>query len=150
MRRINVIALALFVAGIALTGLTGCSLFRQEKKPGQLFCPVSGMTVKKEYSTEYKGKKIYFNDGECIKTFNMGPEKYMKVYSLVFGGANQRCPVSNGIIDPKYHTGYNSRIIYFRSEKDLKEFQANPEKYEGRIRDMEKERLEAEEIIDFS
>jgi YHS domain-containing protein len=150
MRRINVIALALFVAGIALTGLTGCSLFRQEKKPGQLFCPVSGMTVKKECSTEYKGKKIYFNDGECIKAFNKGPEKYMEVYSLVFGGANQRCPVSNGIIDPKYHTGYNSRIIYFRSEKDLKEFQANPEKYEDRIRDMEKERLEAEEIIDFS
>ncbi len=150
MRRINVIALALFVAGIALTGLTGCNLFRQEKKPGQLFCPVNGMTVKKEYSTEYKGKKIYFNDGECITTFNKNPEKYMEIYSLVFGGANQRCPVSNGIIDPKYHTGYNSRIIYFHSEKDLKEFQANLEKYENKIRDMERERLEAEETIDFS
>jgi YHS domain-containing protein len=150
MRRIIVIVLAVFVAGIVLTGLTGCNLFKSEKKAGQLFCPASGMLVKKEHSTEYKGKKIYFNAGECIKMFNKNPEKYMEVYRLVFGGANQRCPVSNDIIDPEYHTGYNSRIIYFHSEKDLKEFQANPEKYEKRIKDMERERLEAEEIVDFT
>jgi YHS domain-containing protein len=40
-------------------------------------CPVMGNPAKKEYSVEYKGKKIYFCCPGCDKMFLKNPDKYM-------------------------------------------------------------------------
>jgi YHS domain-containing protein len=43
----------------------------------QTTCPVMGGAINKEYSTEYKGKKVYFCCPGCKEPFEKDPEKYI-------------------------------------------------------------------------
>lgn len=60
--------------------------FKQAAKDGILFeniqkrCPVSGKAIeKKEYFTDFEGRRIYFSDKECLTAFSADPVEYLKV-----------------------------------------------------------------------
>lgn len=46
------------------------------------FCPVSKKKVNREFSTKYKGKKIYFHNPLNRDLFNKDPENYIKSLEL--------------------------------------------------------------------
>jgi YHS domain-containing protein len=68
---------------IAATAITGCKCpFKKDGKAGametrQTTCPVSGQPINKEYSTQYKGKTVYFCCPKCKPVFEKDPEKYI-------------------------------------------------------------------------
>ncbi|MGD0077761.1 MAG: YHS domain-containing protein [Sedimentisphaerales bacterium] len=68
---------------IAATALVGCECpFKKDSKSSsmetqQTTCPVSGKPINKEYSTQYKGKTVYFCCPNCKPAFEKNPEKYV-------------------------------------------------------------------------
>jgi len=44
----------------------------------QVMCPVMGRKIKKDFYTDYEGKRVYFCCPGCIPTFKKNPQKYMK------------------------------------------------------------------------
>jgi len=148
MRQVTAWILAVFLAGIIVTGIAGCRMFSEEEKEGQKFCPVSGRPAEEEFSCEYKGIKIRFSDRECISRFKADPEKYLKNYELMMQGCNQRCPVCDKCINAKCSLIPDGEKIFFDSEKCKKEFGTNSAGYRQRLKELEDERLNTRPILD--
>jgi len=43
----------------------------------QTTCPVMGIAINKDISTEYQGKTVYFCCPPCVSTFEANPEQYV-------------------------------------------------------------------------
>ena len=56
--------------------LTGCGA--GDEGQAQTTCPVMGNKISKKVHEDYKGKRVYFCCGDCVKTFKADPKKLMK------------------------------------------------------------------------
>ncbi len=132
-------------AAILLAAVAGCGIFRTTTHyPKQYFCPVTGNPSGAEFSTAHEGRTIYFADAQCAEIFQQAPEKYVRVLDLIAEGANQRCPVSDGGIDPDVFCEYRGRTVYFAGEEQRREFKRGFEKFTPRLQALDAERGKVE------
>ena len=137
------VILTLFLAALFITA--GCGIFRGTTNyPKQFFCPVSGQPCSAEFATDYDGRTIYFADADCAERFGQDPKKYLRALDLVAAGANQRCPVSDGGIDPDVSCEYRGRTIYFAGDEQRREFKRDFEKYMPSLNALDEERGKVE------
>ena len=129
----------------ALVVMVGCGIFRSKTQhPKQFFCPVSGQPCSAEFSANHEGRIIYFADAECAERFGQDPARYLRVLDLVAAGVNQRCPVSDGGIDPDVSCEYRGRTIYFAGDEQRREFKRDFEKYMPNLKALDEERGKVE------
>ena len=59
--------------------LSGCGKGDEAKAGPQTTCPMmKGNPINKKIYVDHKGKRVYFCCSDCVKGFNLDPDKYMK------------------------------------------------------------------------
>ncbi|MCA9042267.1 MAG: YHS domain-containing protein [Planctomycetaceae bacterium] len=76
-----------------------------EEEGPKLVCPVANKPVNMEQAVEYKGAKVYFCCGGCVKKFKEDPAAFaVKAnHQLVASGQFKQvaCPLSGGKLNPE-------------------------------------------------
>ncbi len=95
--------------------------------------PVCGMTVDPDNPdkpwTEYQGRVIRFCNPKCKEKFLAAPGAYLRTLD----------PVSGEVVDKpsaKFMLKHDSLRIYFASEQTMKTFEANPEAYIEKAKEL--------------
>ena len=95
--------------------------------------PVCGMTVDPANPnkpwTEYRGRVIRFCNPRCKEKFLAAPGAYLRTLD----------PVSGEVVDKptaRYMLKYEDLRIYFESESNMKAFEANPQAYLEKAREL--------------
>lgn len=73
------VLVCLLLAALVINGCAGCGKKTEQTasmQMQQMVCPISGMPINKDISTEYKGRKVYFCSPACKAEFEKNPEKY--------------------------------------------------------------------------
>lgn len=82
-------------------------------------CPISGKELSsREYSTEYKGKKVYFCCNKCPKMFLSDPSKYAEQVKAQWEAMRPlrvqvKCPGTGKPINPKIFVEGEHAKVYF-------------------------------------
>ena len=103
----------------------------------QTVCPVAEGEIIKDAYIDYKGHRIYFCCMGCQAGFKKNPEKYLLILKekeeqpdLTADVSEQKfCPVTGKNIDKSFYEDYDFKRVYLCSEKCMKKFRKNPEKY---------------------
>jgi len=95
----------------------------------QVTCPVSGEPVDPDVTVDYKGEKVAFCCGGCVKKFKADPDAYKAKLTASYT-YQTKCPVMGKDINPKAFTTLKSgeKIYYCCPGCDSK-LRGNPEKY---------------------
>jgi YHS domain-containing protein len=97
----------------------------------QKTCPVTGKPIRKDFSVEQDGLKVYFCCPSCPPKFKESPTEYLPaVYRQVYPQNVQvNCPVMGGPLDGKTFIEYQGRQIGFCCDGCPEKFKADPAKY---------------------
>jgi YHS domain-containing protein len=110
----------------------------------QVHCPVTGKAINPKYTTEYKGKAVYFASEGALKKFEAAPAKYadnvLPQAGVVARGATADddlvlCPVcASGGGGAHKRNGlktvvHEGKTYFLCSDGCIKEFKATPDKY---------------------
>jgi hypothetical protein len=96
-------ALAVVMGGMLWSICASYSQSEEEKGP-KIVCPVSGQTVNKDCTVDYKGGKIAFCCGNCLATFKKDTGKFAAKANHQLAVTKQaklvKCPFSGGAVNP--------------------------------------------------
>ena len=109
---------------------------QEAQKSPQTKCPITGMTINKDFHLDYQGQRIYFCSPDCSKDFMKDPEKYfakMAEEKVLLESVQKNCPVLGEPINKNVFLDYKGRRVYFCCAGCIGEFKKAPETFLNKL-----------------
>ena len=114
----------------------------------QTVCPIMGNEINPEVFADIQGQRVYFCCEGCIDKFREDPEKYFGKAAkegVLFENVQTTCPTCGEKVDKDFFSYHKGRGIYFCGEDCKKAFDAEPEKFLGKLQKPEGVKAEIKE-----